>query len=116
MLGNFFYFFNSNPFEEPAAEGSAEIAGLGLCWPRSEELGQGEGQREMHHRFCKAQVETGQRRAAQNPKHRGIVVGWEFTLCIHFIRSGKGSGVFKAVVFPLSESNSLWCLNAWTTG
>lgn len=46
MLGSLFHCFNPNPVEEPAAEGSAEITGLGLHLPRSEELEQGEGQRE----------------------------------------------------------------------
>lgn len=65
-MGNFFHCFNTNPVEEPAAEGSAEISGLGLYLSRSEELGQGEGQGEALYRFYEAQVETGQRRAAQN--------------------------------------------------
>ena len=46
MLGKFFHRLTANPVEQSAAEGSAEITGLRLYLPKSEELGQGEGERE----------------------------------------------------------------------
>lgn len=42
MPGKFFHCLTANPVEQSAAEGWAEITGLRLYLPKSEELGQGE--------------------------------------------------------------------------